>query len=113
MKKKRAELAAAEAANNAEEAVAFLEHMRSVYQYAGVSEADTKKGQIRCDVNVSLMPEGATELGTKVEMKNINSFSSVREAIICEVERQTKILDKINLFEQRNILSAFYSLPEK
>ena len=43
--------------NNAEEAVAFLEHMRSVYQYLGISEADSKKGQIRCDVNISIMDE--------------------------------------------------------
>ena len=57
--------------HNAEEAVAFLEHMRSIYQYAGISEADSKKGQIRCDVNVSLMEEDATELGTKVSATDI------------------------------------------
>ena len=72
--------------HSAKEAVAFLEHMRSVYQYAGISEADSKKGQIRCDVNVSIMEEGLDELnpknwGTKVEIKNVNSFGGVRDAI--------------------------------
>ena len=78
--------------SSADEAVAFLETLRSIFLYTDTSYARSDRGQIRCDVNVSLMPEGATELGTKVEMKNINSFSSVREAIICEVARQTEIL---------------------
>jgi len=79
--------------NSADEAIAFLETLRSIFLYTDTSYARSDRGQIRCDVNVSLMPEGATELGTKVEMKNINSFSSVREAIICEVARQTEILN--------------------
>lgn len=79
--------------NSADEAVAFLETLRSIFLYCDTSYARSDRGQIRCDVNVSLMKEDATELGTRVEMKNINSFSSVREAIICEVKRQTEILD--------------------
>ena len=79
--------------NSADEAVAFLEALRSIFLYTDTSYARSDRGQIRCDVNVSLMPEGASELGTRVEMKNINSFSSVREAIICEVARQTNILN--------------------
>lgn len=79
--------------NSADEAIAFLEALRSVFLYCDTSYARSDRGQIRCDVNVSLMREGDTELGTRVEMKNINSFSSVREAIICEVERQTGILN--------------------
>ncbi len=79
--------------HSADEAVAFLEHMRSVYKYCGISEADTKKGQIRCDVNVSIMDEEATELGTKVEVKNINSFGNVYDAINYEIERQSKLKD--------------------
>lgn len=79
--------------SSADEAVAFLETLRSIFLYCDTSYARSDRGQIRCDVNVSLMREGDTELGTKVEMKNINSFSSVREAIICEVARQTEILD--------------------
>ncbi|MDD3048949.1 MAG: Asp-tRNA(Asn)/Glu-tRNA(Gln) amidotransferase subunit GatB [Bacilli bacterium] len=77
-----------------DEAVAFLESLRTLFLYCEVSEADSKKGQMRCDVNISLMKEDATTLGTKVEMKNINSFSSVRESIIYEIKRQSALLDK-------------------
>jgi len=78
--------------NSADEAIAFLETLRSIFLYCDTSYARSDRGQIRCDVNVSLMEENATELGTKVEMKNINSFSSVRSAIMCEIKRQTDIL---------------------
>ena len=79
--------------HSAEEAVAFLETMRSVYQYAGISEADSKKRQIRCDVNVSIMGYDLDEMdpnnwGTKIEIKNVNSFGGVRDAINYEIERQ-------------------------
>ncbi len=81
--------------HSADEAVAFLETMRSIYRYTGISEADSKKGQIRCDVNVSIMDASLDELdsknwGTKVEIKNVNSFSGVRDAINYEIERQTE-----------------------
>lgn len=79
--------------NSAEEAVAFLEHMRSAYKYCGVSEADTKKGQIRCDVNVSIMNPDDKELGTRVEIKNINSFGNVYDAIKYEIKRQSELKD--------------------
>lgn len=79
--------------HSAEEAVAFLEHMRSAYKYCDVSEADTKKGQIRCDVNVSIMEEDAKEFGTRVEIKNINSFGNVYDAINYEIKRQTELKD--------------------
>lgn len=79
--------------HSADEAVAFLETMRSIYQYAGISEADSKKGQIRCDVNVSIMDADKDETkeenwGTKIEIKNVNSFGGVRDAINYEIERQ-------------------------
>ena len=82
--------------HTASEAVAFLEHMRRTYQYADISEADTKKGQIRCDVNVSIMDSGLDETdpnnwGTKIEIKNVNSFGGVRDAINYEIERQTEL----------------------
>ncbi len=79
--------------NSAEEAVAFLETIRRIYQYCDISDADTKKGQIRCDVNVSIMNEEDKTLGTKVEMKNVNSFSNVYDTIIYEIERQSKLKD--------------------
>lgn len=79
--------------HSADEAVAFLETMRAIYQYAGISEADSKKGQIRCDVNVSIMDKDLDESkeenwGTKIEIKNVNSFGGVRDAINYEIERQ-------------------------
>ena len=67
--------------------------MRRIYQYCDVSEADTKKGQIRCDVNVSIMDPDAKELGTKVEIKNINSFGNVYDAIVYEIKRQSELKD--------------------
>lgn len=92
---------------SADEAVAFLETIRSIYRYAGISEADSKKGQVRCDVNVSLMDSSLDEndpknWGTKVEMKNVNSFGGVRDAINYEIKRQTELLDsgKGNEIEQ-------------
>ncbi len=80
--------------NNAEEAVAFLEYMRLVYKYLGISDADTKMGQIRCDVNVSIMDYDAKELGTKVEIKNVNSFQNVKDAINYEIKRQSELKDE-------------------
>ena len=82
--------------HNANEAVSFLETMRSIYQYTDISDADSKKGQVRCDVNVSIMDidkdeNDSSNWGTKIEIKNVNSFSSVREAINSEIERQIEL----------------------
>ena len=79
---------------SAEEAVAFLETYKNIALYLGVSDARNDLGQVRCDVNVSLMKEGSTTLGTRVEMKNIPSFAAVKASIIAEVKRQTKILEE-------------------
>ena len=79
---------------SADEAVTFLEDLRDVFLFLGVSEAKSNYGQMRCDVNISLMEEGSTKLGTKVEMKNINAFNSVRTAIEYEIKRQSELLDK-------------------
>jgi aspartyl-tRNA(Asn)/glutamyl-tRNA(Gln) amidotransferase subunit B len=80
--------------HSADEAITFLEYMRSVYQYTGISQADTKKGQVRCDVNISIMDENEEELGTRVEIKNVNSFSNVYDAINYEIERQSKLKEE-------------------
>ena len=82
--------------HSADEAVAFLETMRGIYQYSGISEADSKKGQIRCDVNVSIMDKdkdinNPDNWGTKVEIKNVNSFGGVRDAINYEIKRQIEL----------------------
>lgn len=81
---------------SSDEAVAFLETMRAIYQYAGISDADSKKGQIRCDVNVSIIDENLDDTdpknwGTKVEIKNVNSFGGVKDAIDYEIKRQIEL----------------------
>ena len=76
--------------HSADEAITFLETLKGIFLYTGVSEARTDRGQMRCDVNISL--SDTDELGTKVEMKNINSFNNVRLAIEYEIKRQTEIL---------------------
>ncbi|MBQ2639931.1 MAG: Asp-tRNA(Asn)/Glu-tRNA(Gln) amidotransferase subunit GatB [Bacilli bacterium] len=79
---------------SADEAVQYLEDLRDLFLYLGVSEAKSNYGQMRCDVNISLMKDTDTELGTKVEMKNINAFNNVRAAIEYEIKRQSELLDK-------------------
>ena len=79
--------------HSADEALAFLDALRRIFLYTNISEARTDRGQMRCDVNISLAPKGSDKLGTKVEMKNINSFSNVKEAIEYEIKRQSEMLD--------------------
>jgi aspartyl-tRNA(Asn)/glutamyl-tRNA(Gln) amidotransferase subunit B len=75
-----------------EEAFAFLTALKQILIYGGVSDADMEKGQLRCDCNISVRPEGQALLGAKVEIKNMNSISGVRRALAHEVERQTAAL---------------------
>ncbi len=86
--------------NSSEEAIAFLESYRNLLLYCDISEARADRGQIRCDVNVSIAEENSKELGTRVEMKNINSFVKVKSAIECEIRRQTEILNNGGTIEQ-------------
>ena len=76
-----------------EEASAFAQELQLILRYLGVSDADMEKGQMRVEANFSLKPVGFKELGTKVEIKNLNSFKAVRDAIDFEIKRQTKILE--------------------
>ncbi len=89
--------------SSAEEARAFAEELRLLFRYLGVSDADMEKGQMRIEVNISLAPaehletpfplgNGVSKLGTKVEVKNLNSFKAVETAIKYEIERQTDVL---------------------
>lgn len=78
--------------NNEKEVVEFLESLRSIIKYVDVSEASSDKGQLRVDVNISMMEENATELGIRAEIKNINSFNAVKETISYEIKRQSEIL---------------------
>ncbi|MBQ2114638.1 MAG: Asp-tRNA(Asn)/Glu-tRNA(Gln) amidotransferase subunit GatB [Selenomonadales bacterium] len=77
-----------------EEAVAYLEKMKSILEYVEVSDCKMEEGSLRCDVNVSLREWGAEKFGTKVEMKNLNSFKTVQRALEYEIERQADILDE-------------------
>jgi aspartyl-tRNA(Asn)/glutamyl-tRNA(Gln) amidotransferase subunit B len=71
-----------------EEAFAYLTSLQQILIYGGVSDADMEKGQLRCDCNVSVAPAGSKELGTKIEIKNMNSISAVRRALAYEIDRQ-------------------------
>ncbi|GBR75936.1 aspartyl/glutamyl-tRNA amidotransferase subunit B [Candidatus Termititenax persephonae] len=77
---------------SAEEARAYLDKIKSILQYAEVSEANMEEGKLRCDANVSIRPVGQKEFGVKVEIKNMNSFRAVERAIKIEVERQKQVL---------------------
>ena len=77
--------------HSADEAIAFLEALKGIFLYTGVSDARTDRGQMRVDVNISLSKDD--KLGTRTEMKNINSFNSVRLAIESEIKRQTEVLE--------------------
>lgn len=76
-----------------DEAYLYLVTLKRVMEYADISDCDMEKGQLRCDVNVSLKSAGATELNPKTELKNLNSFKAVHRALEYEIERQTGVLD--------------------
>ncbi len=78
---------------SAEEAFAYLTSLRQHLVYADVSDADMEKGQMRCDVNISVRPKGQKEYNPKVELKNLNSISAVRRGLQYEIERQTEALE--------------------
>jgi len=79
---------------SADMAYEYLNALKDILVYGGVSDCDMEKGMVRCDVNVSLRPEGQSELGAKIEIKNMNSFSGVRKALEYEIPRQTEVLRK-------------------
>ncbi len=76
-----------------EEAFAYLNSLRQILIYGELSDADMEKGQMRCDVNVSVRPRGQEALGVKIELKNMNSVSAVRRALHYEIERQVAVLE--------------------
>ncbi|MCC5024644.1 MAG: Asp-tRNA(Asn)/Glu-tRNA(Gln) amidotransferase subunit GatB [Candidatus Synoicihabitans palmerolidicus] len=83
-----------------EEAYAYLTTLRTTMIYAGISDCDMEKGQLRCDANISIRPVGTTELGTKVELKNLNSISYVRDGIAHEIKRQLAVTKSGGLIVQ-------------
>jgi aspartyl-tRNA(Asn)/glutamyl-tRNA(Gln) amidotransferase subunit B len=78
---------------SANEAVEYLELLQGIMRTAGVSDCRMQEGSMRCDVNVSVRPEGSDKLGTRAEVKNLNSFVSVRQTIEFETERQIELLE--------------------
>src|SRR5207245_9550752 len=78
---------------SADEARQYVVELRTILQYLGINNGDMESGQLRCDANVSLRPVGQAELGTKVEIKNMNSFRAIHRAIEYEIGRQSEVLD--------------------
>jgi aspartyl-tRNA(Asn)/glutamyl-tRNA(Gln) amidotransferase subunit B len=89
---------------SSDEAYAYLTELKQVIQFIGVSDADMEKGQLRCDANVSVRLKGTEKFGTKVEVKNVNSFRFVKQAIEYEIERQVEIVDGGGTIEQESRL---------
>ena len=77
-----------------DEAVAYLKKLRNIVLYLGICDGNMERGNFRCDANISLRPKGREEFGTKVEMKNMNSFRFIKQALEYEIKRQTKVLDE-------------------
>lgn len=80
--------------NSPQEAYVYLTILKSIIEYTEVSDCDMEKGSLRCDANISVRKKGMQELGTKIELKNMNSFRALREALRFEIERQTELLKK-------------------
>jgi len=79
---------------DAKQAREFAEELQLIFQYVGASEANMEKGEMRCEANISIRPQGQKEFGTKVEVKNLNSFRAVEHAILYEIKRQAKLLEE-------------------
>ena len=80
--------------HSAEEVTAFFEQVKLLLQYAGICDCKMEQGSIRCDINISIAPEGSTELGTRTELKNLNSMRAAERAIAAEIDRQSELLDR-------------------
>jgi len=80
--------------HSADQAYAYLNALKDILIYGGISDCDMEKGMVRCDVNVSVRPKGQTNLGAKIEIKNMNSFSGVRKALEHEIPRQIAVVSK-------------------
>ena len=76
-----------------DEAFEYLTRLKEILLYTGVSDCNMEEGSLRCDANVSVMPRGAEKFGTKVEVKNVNSFKFVRAALEYEIERQIEVVE--------------------
>jgi aspartyl-tRNA(Asn)/glutamyl-tRNA(Gln) amidotransferase subunit B len=77
---------------SSEEAGAYLRTLRTIVQYLGICDGNMEEGSFRCDANISIRPQGSGVLGTKIEIKNLNSFRAVERALAFEIDRQTEVL---------------------
>jgi len=89
---------------SSEEAYQYMNALRTILQYAGVSDCDMEKGELRCDINLSLRPRGQEKFGTKTEIKNLNSFKNAKAALEYETARQAKALDSGEKIIQSTLL---------
>ncbi|MBO4675373.1 MAG: Asp-tRNA(Asn)/Glu-tRNA(Gln) amidotransferase subunit GatB [Elusimicrobiaceae bacterium] len=87
-----------------DEAYAYLTEIKRLMRWVGASNCDMEKGELRVDVNISLRPKGQEKFGTRAEIKNLNSFKGVREALIYEIDRQTQILNEGGTVKQETRL---------
>jgi len=78
---------------SADEAYQYMTSLRTILQYAGVSDCDMEKGELRCDVNLSIRPRGQEKFGTKTEIKNLNSFKNAKAALEYEFGRQVRAVE--------------------
>ncbi|MFA5116253.1 MAG: Asp-tRNA(Asn)/Glu-tRNA(Gln) amidotransferase subunit GatB [Candidatus Omnitrophota bacterium] len=90
--------------NSPEEAYEYLTALKSIVQYIGASDCDMEKGFLRCDANISLREKGEKKLGTKTELKNMNSFKGVKDALAFEIKRQEKVLSAGEKIIQETLL---------
>ena len=79
---------------SSDEARAYMEELRSIVRYIGVCDGNLEEGSMRCDANISIMPKGSKEFGTRAEIKNVNSFSALQRAIEFEIDRQIEIVEE-------------------
>lgn len=88
----------------AKEAYLYMQKIRQIVRYIGISDGNMEEGSLRCDANVSIRPKGSTTLGTKTEIKNMNSFRNVERAIIHEIRRQKNVLKAGGEITQETLL---------
>jgi len=95
------------ALHSSEEAFAMVSEVRKLVRYLGICDGNMEEGSLRCDVNVSLRPEGSEKLGTKVEIKNMNSLRNIQRAIEHEIIRQTDMLNSgIQIIQETRTFDA-------
>lgn len=106
--------------NSPDEAYDYLTKLKSILEYLKVSDCDMEKGSLRCDANISIRPEGEKKLGTKVELKNMNSFKNVRSGLGYEVKRQAslvseggRIVQETRLWDADKLITASMRVKEE